>query len=144
MTRLVGSQTLPSLPPILAGRITPEVKERVEQSIRVLVETGGAVILGRASAVVLAGHPGTLHVRLDGPKERRIARATGIEGIDVATARSRLEETDRARARYVHRLYRRDPADSSLYHLIIDSTVLAAGDCVEIISHAASAFWSAS
>jgi len=31
MSELVGSQSVPSLPPILAGRITPEVKERVEQ-----------------------------------------------------------------------------------------------------------------
>jgi hypothetical protein len=31
MTGLVESKTVPSLPPILAGRITPEVKERVEQ-----------------------------------------------------------------------------------------------------------------
>jgi site-specific recombinase XerD len=42
MAELVGSQSLPSLPPILAGRITPEVKERVEQfyfSVAVIFET---------------------------------------------------------------------------------------------------------
>jgi Tn3 transposase DDE domain len=31
MSELVGSSQLPALPPILAGRITPEVKPRVEQ-----------------------------------------------------------------------------------------------------------------
>jgi len=42
MAELVGSQSLPSLPPILAGRITPEVKERVEQfyfSVAAIFET---------------------------------------------------------------------------------------------------------
>jgi cytidylate kinase len=132
------------LPVPSAADLADPVKVRVEQSIQALVETGGAVILGRAASVVLAGHPRALHVRLDGPKERRIARAIAIERIDQATARARLEETDRARARYLDRLYDRNPADSRLYHLIIDSTVLTAGDCVEIITIAASAFWGAS
>jgi integrase/recombinase XerC len=42
MSELVGSQSLPSLPPILTGRITPEVKERVEQfyfSVAAIFET---------------------------------------------------------------------------------------------------------
>jgi hypothetical protein len=42
MAELVGSQSLPSLPPILAGRITPEAKERVEQfyfSVAAIFET---------------------------------------------------------------------------------------------------------
>jgi len=35
---------------------------------------GGAVILGRAAAVILRDHPEALHVRLDGPPERRVAK----------------------------------------------------------------------
>ena len=34
---------------------------------------GGAVVLGRAGAVILREHPTALHVRLDGPPERRLA-----------------------------------------------------------------------
>ena len=70
----------------------------------------GAVILGRAGAVVLADHPR----RLSRPPRRAPSsagsrRAMAIEGTDEYTARSRLEETDRARAAYVERLYGRDP-----------------------------------
>jgi len=42
MAELVGSQSLPSLPPILLGHITPEVKERVERfyfSVAAIFET---------------------------------------------------------------------------------------------------------
>lgn len=121
--------------------LTDPVRQRVEQSIHDLVESGGAVILGRAAAVVLAGHPRAFHVRLDGPEGRRAARAMTIEGIDDATARARLHETDRARARYVDRLYGHDPADQHLYHLVIDSTVLATDACIEVLAGAAEAFW---
>ncbi len=99
------------------------------------------MILGRAAAVVLAGDPRAFHVRLDGPEHRRITRAMAIEGIDEATARARLHETDRARARYVDQLYRSDPADARLYHLLLDATALDTDDGVEVLATAAEAFW---
>ena len=95
------------------------------------------MLLGRAGAVVLADHPGVFHVRLDGPEQRRIDRASTFERIDVATARDRLHETDNARSRYVQRLYSRDPADASLYHLVVDATVLPAEDLVDMLATAA-------
>ena len=52
------------------------VRQRVEDSIHELARSGGGVILGRGSAVVLADHPRAFHVRLDGPEHRRLARAT--------------------------------------------------------------------
>ena len=110
-------------------------------SILDLVEQGSAVLLGRAGAVVLADHPGVFHVRLDGPEHRRIERASSGEAIDEATARDRWHETDSARARYLHRLYGRDPADPSLYHLVIDATVLPVEDLRGDVALAAQAFW---
>jgi cytidylate kinase len=121
--------------------LTNPVRTRVEQSIRELVDAGGAVILGRAGAVVLAGHSRAFHVRLDGPMARRVARAKAIEQIDEDTARARLDETDRARARYMDQIYGQDAADGRLYHLVLDSTCLATDDCVRVVAAAAEAFW---
>ena len=39
------------------------------------------------------------------------------------------------------RLYRRDPADPSLYHLIVDPTVIGVDAAVEVIATAARAFF---
>ena len=83
------------------------VQAQVEASIHQEMAHDGAVILGRAAAVVLAGHPRAFHVRLDGPNARRVQRGMTIERIDEATARARLDETDRARSRYVERVYGR-------------------------------------
>jgi cytidylate kinase len=129
---------LPGDPAVLQA----DVRERVEASMAELLAGDGAVILGRAAAVVLAHDPWVYHVRLDGPEERRVRRGALLEGIDETTARSRLVETDQARLRYVRRLYQRDAADPSLYHLIVDSTVLAVDDCVDLVVAAATAFWS--
>jgi cytidylate kinase len=117
------------------------VRDRVEASIRELAATGGAVLLGRSGQIVLARHPRAFHVRLDGPHERRARRGALWEGIDLDSARTRMAETDEARARYTRRLYQHDPSDASLYHLVIDATVLDATTCVDMIATAANAFW---
>jgi cytidylate kinase len=109
-----------------------------EAGIHRLVAGGGGVILGRAAAVVL-GHDRGFHVRLDGPAARRMLQGAAIEGISEEQARERLRAADKARTAYVRRLYRCDPADASLYHLVIDSTVIPLGTVIELIVTAARA-----
>ena len=130
-----------NLPTPDAADLRDQLRDRVAASIRALVDQGGAVLLGRAGAVVLANHPGVFHVRLDGPEQRRIEQGCRFEGIDEARAKDRLVETDAARSRYVHRLYGRDPADASLYHVVLDATVLSVDDVVDVVALAAEAFW---
>jgi cytidylate kinase len=117
------------------------LRKEAEASIASVVRTSGAVLLGRAGAVVLAGHPLAMHVRLDGPPERRVAQAMRLEQIDEATARQRQSEADWARRVYVQRLYDRDSADPALYHLVLDSTALPLSACVELLALGAEAFW---
>ncbi len=93
----------------------------------------GAVFLGRGAAFVLAGHPGALHVRLDGPLEARIAQVMDLGGLDERSARRAQHQTDTARHRYVHRLYHADVADHRHYHLWIDATAVPLATCVDII-----------
>ena len=128
--------------PVPAGAdISDHVRDTVERSIRDIAAGAGGVILGRGAMIVLAGAPSAFHVRLDGPGDRRCARAMALEGIDEATARDRMVETDRARARYFTRLYGREAHDPALYHLVVDSTVLPVDVCVRMVVDAALAFW---
>jgi cytidylate kinase len=110
-----------------------------EKVIKEIAGHGGGVILGRASQIVLAGHPRTLHVRLDGPRKRRLAGVQESLEVSAQEAARLLDDNDRARAAYVKHFYRADPADPALYHLVIDSTRLAAPACADIISTAARA-----
>ena len=105
---------------------------------RLLADAGAGVILGRAAAVVLGKNRG-FHVRLDGPAERRVVQGAAIEGISEEQARERLGPADKARTAYVRRLYRCDPADASLYHLVLDSTAIPLDTVIELILTAARA-----
>ena len=105
---------------------------------RLLADGGGGVILGRGAAVVLGKDRG-FHVRLDGPADRRVVQGAAIEGISEEQARDRLCTADKARTAYVRRLYRRDPADASLYHLMLDSTAIPLDTVIELIVTAARA-----
>ena len=106
--------------------------------VRLVAAGAGGVILGRAAAVVLGKDRG-YHVRLDGPAERRIAQGAVIEGISEHEARARLRAADKARTAYVRRLYRTDPADPALYHLVIDSTAIPLDTVIELVLAAVSA-----
>lgn len=110
-----------------------DLKERTETALAPLVAGGAAVVLGRASAVVLHDRPRTLHVRLDGPLEARIARGAEMEGVDRAEAERRQSRTDRARALFVRRLYHHDVLDPALYHLRLDTTVVPLDVVVDLI-----------
>ena len=47
------------------------------------------------------------------------------------------QAADRTRTAYVRRLYRVDPADASLYHMVIDSTAIPLNTVIELILTAA-------
>lgn len=118
-----------------------DIRANAESDLRAVAGGAGGVVLGRAGAVVLRDRPSAYHVRLDGPVDRRLAWATGFEQLDRAAAEKRQSETDRARTAFVKRLYRVDPADPSLYHLVIDPTAIGVDTTVAIIKTAAAAFF---
>lgn len=83
---------------------------QTEDVIREAAADGdGVVVVGRAAAFVLAGHPTALHVRLTAPGPLRAARL-GLASIDAA---------DRAAARVVRHGYRAVLADEA-FHLVLD------------------------
>ena len=125
--------------PFLEHEIVDEAayRDTTEQVIREQAERHGGVFLGRAAALVLRESPRALHVRLYGPRERRIERAMALEELTREEAEHRLVDNDRAREAYVHHFYGADPDDLSLYHLAIDTTEIDLDCCVEMIGSAA-------
>ncbi|MGD0244990.1 MAG: cytidylate kinase-like family protein [Streptosporangiaceae bacterium] len=127
----------PTQSPLSARHQDEDLRCSAEAGIHdLLANGGGGVILGRAAAVVLGKDRG-FHVRLDGPPARRIIQGAKVESISQEQASARQEAADKARAAYVRRLYRVDPADASLYHLVIDSTVIPLDTVIELILTAA-------
>ena len=125
------------LPPEAFGE--DAFKLRTEEVLRELASGPGAVIFGRAGAVVLREWPDVLHVRLDGPVGARIQQGAKALGLSEPEAERQLQATDTARARYVRHFYGADWTDPALYHLWLDSTVIAAETCAAIVVTAARA-----
>jgi cytidylate kinase len=86
---------------------------------------------------VLADRPDVLSVRLAGPAEDRVAQTVARSGGDEVTVRAEQKATDAAREAYVQAFYNVRQSDPTLYHLIIDSTVVSYDACAEIIVAAA-------
>jgi hypothetical protein len=125
---VVSPEDLPLMP--------VQFRSVTEAQLQHIADTTGAVVLGRAGMVVLGGRPDVLCVRLDGPVEARIAQVMA-QGVDEASARQGQREVDNARGAYARVFFNARQDDARLYHVILDSTVLSAGACVDIIVRAA-------
>ena len=127
---------------VLPTSTLPDERAYRVQTERVLGEIAdgpGGVVLGRAAAMVLRDRPDVLHVRLDGPADRRLAAAVAHSGRPVEEVRAQQDAADRARVAYVRHFYRCDPADARHYHLVVDSTVLPQDTVVDLLVTAARA-----
>jgi len=145
-TRLISTMAL--VPDLAAGAgpiaYNPVPDERIfrEQTEKVLHEIAagrGGVILGRAAALVLAGVPGALHVRLDAPAAARLEHIRREHELTQAQAERLLRDNDAAREAYVRHFYRCKMTEARHYHLIIDSVRLPVGAVVDLIAQAARA-----
>lgn len=124
-------------PDLELGTDDESIRARAEHGIAKLRHERGGVVLGRGAAVVLAGAPNVFHVRLTGSKEKRVDWASRHESCDRDTAEHRLDATDSAREAYVKRLYHTDSRDASLYHLIVDTTVVPHATVIDLVVTAA-------
>ena len=101
-----------------------------------LAEQGQIVIIGRGGQMVLRDYPGILHVRIVAPFAVRVTRLQQREQISADAAKARLEASDGARARYLRRSYNVALDDPTLYHLVINTGLLAVSKAVSLILHA--------
>jgi Cytidylate kinase-like family len=127
---------------VLPTATLPDARAYRQQTERVLAEIcegAGGVVLGRAGAMVLQDRPDALHVRLDGPPERRLAAAVARSGRSADEVRREMDANDRTREAYVRHFYRCDPSAARHYHLVIDSTALPVETVVELVVTAARA-----
>ena len=140
--RLVAS--LGTMPDPVGGVVPatslPDARAYRQQTERILAEIAdgaGGVVLGRAGAMVLRDRMDVLHVRLDGPPDRRLEAAVARSNRPRDEVRREMEANDRAREAYVRHFYRCDPAEAAHYHLVVDSTAFSIDTAVELVVTAA-------
>jgi hypothetical protein len=127
---------------VLPTSALPDARAYRQQTERVLADIAagaGGVVLGRAGAMVLRDRPDVLHVRLDGPRERRFEAAVARSGRSPEEVLREMEANDRSREAYVRHFYRCDPADARHYHLVVDGTAFPVVTVVTLVVTAARA-----
>jgi cytidylate kinase len=108
--------------------------ETVSRIVRAAATQGHVVIVGRGSQVLLAQQRDVLHVRIIAPFEKRVAYVMQREGLDQATAESRIKMKDHDRMKHLETAYNRKPADAHLYDIVLNTSFLNLDSAVEIIS----------
>ncbi|MCA2216678.1 cytidylate kinase-like family protein [Jidongwangia harbinensis] len=96
----------------------------------------GAVIVGRNGAMILAGWPEALHVRLDAAVPWRVGRAARAAGITPDRAARRQRREDELRADMSIRLYGWDPRVPTGYDLVLNTGTLGVDACADVIVQA--------
>jgi cytidylate kinase len=119
----------------LAQRDNYSIVMENTRSVKQMAREGG-VILGRNAALILADRPATLHVRLDGPLDRRIARAAEESGISRDRAAKRQKREDQLRAEMSIELYGWDPRQEDRYDLVVNTGTMELDVCVDVIVQA--------
>jgi len=95
------------------------------------------LLVGRGGQVVLAGHPGALHVRVIAPIARRSALIEERCHVTPEVAAARIEASDRARAGYLLRHHGVHWDDPTLYDLVLNMVHLDVETAVKIVCCAA-------
>jgi cytidylate kinase len=143
----MASRAAPELFPAPAGEVPePELEDArlvraTEAAVAEIAAEGRAVLVGRAAPAVLSRERDALHVKIVAPRAIRIetvARRLGLSPPDAAAA---VDESDASRRRYHQRHYRRDWADASNYHLVLNSAALGLDATVAAIVGRAKALW---
>jgi cytidylate kinase len=108
-------------------------QETLRHIVQAAANAGHVVIVGRGGQVILADRRDVLHIRVVAPLEQRVAYVALREGLDMDTARARVQEKDRARARYMQTQYHCQHDDPHLYDLVINTAVLGLDRAVDLI-----------
>jgi cytidylate kinase len=120
------------------GWIDRDIYEQmVVRVITAVAKRGGAVIKGRGSQWILKDHPNTLHLRFVGDVADRIARTMKRRGLSRKEARKLVDDMDKRGADFVRAHFDRDLTDSTLYHLVLNTSRIPPERCLTLLEDVA-------
>ncbi len=114
-----------------------------------MAEEGDVVILGRGSQFILNDHPETVRLLLVASRADRVQFIVDHYDLDRSKAESVIAKEERKRQRYLSAFYTGDHNDPSLYHMVLNTSLVdleTASDLIcelmsATITHTAKPIW---
>ena len=106
-----------------------------EAAIRDLSQRGDVILLGRGGQMILRDMPHTLHVRLIGDFEYRVARVSQRQGLKLEDARRLVHDDDAKRVGYLQQNYGQNINDALLYDLVVRLDRIGLDETVNLVRH---------
>ena len=96
-------------------------------------DTGNAVVVGRASQVILSQNPDAFHVKIIAPFDLRCERVKAAQDVNDEQAKELVEQHDRWRQLYLRNYHDADWDDLLLYDLTINTRSVETDQAVDLI-----------
>ncbi len=119
---------------------TPE-RDDPQKYIRFLTNTftamaneGGYVIVGRGAQFILKGHPKAIHVLLVADYESRVSFIVEHHNLSRSKAASVIRGREKERAALASCLFEANIDDPTLYHIVLNTSLMPYEDVVESVS----------
>lgn len=107
--------------------------KKVFAMVRTLGLLGKCVIIGRGGAHVCRDMPLGVHIRLVGSEEKRTTKLAGLMNLDPATARKKVRELEKGRARLIRDFFDRDINDPLNYSAVFNIDVLTPAEIATLV-----------
>ena len=118
-------------------RLDPEsVTAFFQQVVEELWRRDDVVIVGRGSQRILSSKPHTLHVRFVGTIQDRCKQVMATDSLTHVEAAKKILAIDKGRAHYLKHHHDAEWTDSTLYHLVINTSMIPINQAVTIITSA--------
>ena len=101
-----------------------------------LADLGNVILIGRGANVLTRKLAYVFHVRLVGSLEKRVQYIRELHQLSKEVALERIRQEDLGRQRYLKRYFNTNIDDPLLYHLVINTDLVAHKEAAQIIAAA--------
>ena len=107
--------------------------EYIEAKLAEISHKQSIIVMGFGSQMMFPGEDDTLHFRIVADEQTRQKRVKKQYNLSDEEAENIIKKSDRKRKKFVQTLYGADVTDSSLYHAVLNTSILTAEECVSAI-----------
>jgi cytidylate kinase len=107
---------------------------KISETILHLAEMGNVIVIGRGANVITSKLSHIFHVRLVGSLENRVKHLQEVNRVSAREAARLAERDDLGRRRYLKQYFDKNIDDPLLYHLVINTDLIAYEDAARMIA----------